>query len=104
MVAAPWPMTDPNEPTSSEDLIEQFLRSAHAGAVAGSLAGGLAHHFNNLLGGVLGLATLAPSLGKEELANLCTRVREQVDDASRLTRVLLNVTRFKESSAAGTGC
>lgn len=97
-------MTESKEPTSPDELVEQFLRNAHAGAVSGSLAGGLAHHFNNLLGGVLGLATLAPSLGKKELENLCGRVRQQVEDASRLTRVLLSVTRSRESSAAGTLC
>ncbi|MEE8409984.1 MAG: hypothetical protein V3T05_10285 [Myxococcota bacterium] len=97
-------MSEPNEPASPDEAIEKFLNDAHHGAVTGSLTGGLAHHFNNLLGGVLGLATLAPSLGKEELTNLCARVRDLVEEASQLTRVLLSVTRSAEGATSGKLC
>ncbi|OGQ88269.1 MAG: hypothetical protein A2289_22905 [Deltaproteobacteria bacterium RIFOXYA12_FULL_58_15] len=80
------------------------LRRAHAQWVRETLLGenrdeigavtsGLAHHFNNLLGGMLGLVMLAPRLGKDELTALCERLKSQVEGANELTTNMLEVAR-----------
>jgi C4-dicarboxylate-specific signal transduction histidine kinase len=69
----------------------------HTRAVIATFAGGLAHHFNNVLSGVLGLASLASTLERQALGELCGRLRDQVDHTSRVIRVVLTLTRRAEN-------
>lgn len=90
-------MTDERQPGG----LDVFIRRAHQEAATSALAGGVAHYFNNLLGGILGLVTLAPSLGREDLVGLCGRLHVQVEEASLLTRTLLSLTRRGKWATTG---
>lgn len=79
----------------------ELVFSLHDSAVGGRLAGGVAHHYNNLLGGMLGFVALAPSLQPDELSGLCTRLQRQIEEASKLTSTLLAVTRSGTRSSGG---
>ena len=68
------------------------------------LLGGLAHHFNNVLSGILGWVSLASTLPPDTLAALSLRVKEQVEYASRLTRLVLSITRRAEEEGAARVC
>ncbi len=66
---------------------------AEIGAMYRPLLGGMAHHFNNMLSGMLGWVTLAPTLPPETVASLGEKVKEQIEHAARLTRFVLSITR-----------
>lgn len=78
---------------SSKDFLlqENVLQKSHE--VVSRLLAGVTHDFNNMLGGMLGLVSLAPSLEKQELQDLCNRLKSSVDHASRLSRVLLQLSK-----------
>jgi hypothetical protein len=82
----------------------ELVFSLYDSAVGGHLAGGVAHHYNNLLGGMLGFVTLAPSLKRDELEGLCTRLQVQIEEAGRLTSTLLAMTRAGRGSVGNDVC
>ena len=97
-----------DEPVAADPVaiasVERQLLAAHAASVVSSIAGGVAHHFNNLLGGMLGLVTLAPNLDREALTSLSERLRDKIEHASRLTQVLLGLTRRAHEEEANATC
>ncbi len=84
--------------------LEAALCDEHARAVVATVAGGMAHHFNNLLSGVLGLVSLAPTLDPVAMGNLGERLKAQIDHASRLIRVVLTLTRRARSEEGLAQC
>jgi signal transduction histidine kinase len=91
-------MTSPTAPQPANEL-DRALARLLADESLRPLMGGLAHHFNNILSGILGWASLAPTLPPATLATLSVRVKEQVEHASRLTRLVLSITRGAAESA-----
>jgi hypothetical protein len=92
-------MDDPNL-----EILENALLDEHQHAVVAAVAGGVAHHFNNLLSGVVGLVSLAPTLDADAMGGLGERLKRQIDHASRLIRVVLSLTRRADSESAVQGC
>ncbi|MBI5507551.1 MAG: hypothetical protein HY903_02240 [Deltaproteobacteria bacterium] len=82
--------------------LENVLADLQTDAMLRPVLGGLAHHFNNLLSGVLGLVTLAPTLPAESLASLADKVKDQVERASHLTRLVLSITRCSHDAGAAS--
>ncbi len=75
--------------------IERRLRQAQKFEAIGQLAGGVAHDLNNVMGAVLGWAELGFEQAKAvpTIAEKFTRIREQCERATALTRELLAFAR-----------
>jgi signal transduction histidine kinase len=78
-----------------EYLLQQTLLEKSQEIVS-ALASGIAHEFNNLLGDMLGMVALAPSLDRRELKRLCEQLEAHVDRASRVSRNLLDLARTSQ--------
>ncbi len=73
-------------------LLQQTLLEKNQEVVA-VLAAGIAHDFNNMLGSLLSLVSLTPSLQEKELKTACKSLEMQVEQAAQLSRNLLNLAR-----------
>ena len=73
-----------------EYLLQQTLLEQSQNVIS-VVAAGIAHDFNNMLGGMLGLVTLAPSMSPHDLTSLCHRLADEVKHAAQLTRNLLDL-------------
>ncbi len=73
-------------------LLQQTLLEKNQEVVA-VLAAGIAHDFNNMLGSLLSLVTLTPTLNAKELQTACKSLEMQVEQAAMLSRNLLNLAR-----------
>lgn len=73
-------------------LLQQTLLEKNQEVVA-VLAAGIAHDFNNMLGSLLSLVTLTPTLNDRELQTACKSLEMQVEQAAMLSRNLLNLAR-----------
>lgn len=75
--------------------MEVQLRQAAKYEAVGQLAGGIAHDFNNVIGAILGWAELGSDQNKDnpKVVERFTRIREQAERATTLTRELLAFAR-----------
>lgn len=85
---------------SEQALLEREVAQSRKMDSIGRLAGGLAHDFNNILGGILGAASLAahaargvPGPGGEKLAGKIAMIEEAGRSARDVVRKLLDFTR-----------
>jgi signal transduction histidine kinase len=73
-------------------LLQQTILEKNQEVVA-VVAAGIAHDFNNMLGSLLSLVTLTPTLNAKELQTACKSLEMQVEQAAVLSRNLLNLAR-----------
>ncbi len=81
-------------------LLQQTLLEKNQEVVA-VLAAGIAHDFNNMLGSLLSLVTLTPTLKEKELTTACKSLEMQVEQAAQLSRNLLNLARPAPAEETG---
>jgi hypothetical protein len=86
------------------ELLEARLIEEYNRAVVATVTSGLAHHFNNVMSGVLGLVSLAPSMDSASLATLSERLKTQIEHACRLIRVVLTITRYADDEQLVESC
>jgi signal transduction histidine kinase len=78
--------------SSRRYLLQQTILEKNQEVVA-VVAAGIAHDFNNMLGSLLSLVTLTPTLNAKELQTACKSLEMQVEQAALLSRNLLNLAR-----------
>ena len=83
------------EDISERRRLEEQLRQSQKMEAIGNLAGGIAHDFNNLLTAIIGYTNLSSELasGGSTLKGFLDKILEASQDAAKLTRGLLTMSR-----------
>ncbi len=86
---------------------DEQLRQAQKMELVGTLSGGLAHDFNNVLGGIMGVTSLMQHhlkrdghIGSEELASFLDMIDEATRRAADIVQQLLVISRKQEINFA----
>ena len=105
-----WSILDITDRKRAEEermQLEGQLRQSQKMEIVGTLAGGLSHDFNNVLGGIMGTASLLRMQIKsgKELSNehLCTKIDNVIDLSSRAADIvaqLMVISRKQETALA----
>jgi PAS domain S-box-containing protein len=93
LVFAMHDITKNKQMAEEQRRLEQQLFHSQKMDAIGKLAGGVAHDFNNILGGIQGLVSLMliKSPPDDPMHNRLTKIEEQIQRGSSLTKQLLNL-------------